>query len=33
MRDVDIVGKHGNDGTPFEVKIADLGFARKLEDD
>ena len=33
VRDVDIVGKHGNDGTPFEVKIADLGFARKLEDD
>ena len=33
VRDVDIVGDHKNDGTPFEVKIADLGFARKLEED
>jgi len=27
-----IVPEEGEKGTPFEVKIADLGFARKLED-
>ena len=30
---MDIVGNSKTEGVPFEVKIADLGFARKLDDD
>ena len=33
LREVDIIGNDRREAVPFEVKIADLGFARKLEDD
>ena len=32
VKDLDIVGgKDGQGAIPFEIKIADLGFARKLD--